>query len=176
MKGRRISDQSFMFGYPNELSENVVPKNIEIVNQWPARVSILEKSQDFFWNFTSRSQVILISLSLLDLDFQTFLFHFHFSKRVVGKQISPFFSRKISRFGGVFHSVPYTMGVWRDKNRCRRQSVKIMIKLISAIDAIPPLIDIYTRCDDDGQEDWLDLGILRTIWQCEGKPKVLKIN
>ena len=44
----------------------------------------------FFLNFT------FILLSLLDLDFQSFLFHFHFSKRVKGKQISPFFSRKKS--------------------------------------------------------------------------------
>ena len=31
------------------------------------------------------------------------------------------------------------------------------------------------RCSDDGDEDWLDLGILRTTWQCDGKPKVLGI-
>ena len=64
--------------------------------QCPARVSILENSRDFFWNFTSRSRsrVIFISLSLLDLDFQSFSFHFHFSKRVKGTKISPFFSRK----------------------------------------------------------------------------------
>ena len=30
-------------------------------------------------NFTSRSRVIFISLSLLDLNFPSFLFHFHFS-------------------------------------------------------------------------------------------------
>ena len=64
--------------------------------QCPARVSILENSREFFWNFTSRSRsrVIFISLSLLDLDFQSFSFHFHFSKRVKGTKISPFFSRK----------------------------------------------------------------------------------
>ena len=51
------------------------------LQQCPARVSILENSWEFFWNFTSRSRsrVIFISLSLLDLDFQSFLFHFHFS-------------------------------------------------------------------------------------------------
>jgi len=40
-------------------------------------------------------------------------------------------------YGGIYHSVPYTMGVWRDNN----------------------------RCNDEGEEDWLDLGILRTTWQ-----------
>ena len=28
------------------------------------------------------------------------------------------------------------------------------------------------RCNDEGEEDWLDLGILRTTWQCGGEPKV----
>ena len=28
------------------------------------------------------------------------------------------------------------------------------------------------RCNDAGEEDWLDLGILRTTWQCGGEPKV----
>ena len=69
-------------------------KKSRFSDQWPARVSILENSRDFFWNFTSRSRVIFISLSLLDLDFQSFSFHFHFSKRVKGTKISPFFSRK----------------------------------------------------------------------------------
>ena len=45
--------------------------------QWPARVSIPKNSRELFLNFTSRSQsrVIFISLSLLDLDFQSFPFH-----------------------------------------------------------------------------------------------------
>jgi len=50
-------------------------------------------------------------------------------------------------YGGIYHSVPYTMGVWRDNN----------------------------RCNDEGEEDWLDLGILRTTWQCGGEPKVVQI-
>merc|ERR1711990_1415379 len=50
-------------------------------------------------------------------------------------------------YGGIYHSVPYTMGVWRDNN----------------------------RCEDEGEENWLDLGILRTTWQCEGEPKVVQI-
>ena len=45
-----------------------------------------------FWNFTSRSQGIFISLFILDLN--VFSFHFSFSKRVKGKQNSLFISRK----------------------------------------------------------------------------------
>jgi len=51
-------------------------------------------------------------------------------------------------YGGIYHSVPYTMGVWRDNN----------------------------RCEDEGEENWLDFGILRTIWQCgDGQSKVVQI-
>jgi len=50
-------------------------------------------------------------------------------------------------YGGVYHSVPYTMGVWRENN----------------------------RCVEAGQDDWLALGVLRTTWQCDGKAKVVQI-
>ena len=46
--------------------------------------------------------------------------------------------------GGVFHSVPYTVGVWRENN----------------------------GCEGEGEEDWLGLGVLRTTWDCQGGPKV----
>ena len=44
----------------------------------------------------SRILKIFFEISLLDLDFQSFLFHFHSLKRVKGKNISPFFSGKKS--------------------------------------------------------------------------------
>ena len=52
--------------------------------QYPARVSFLENSREFFSNFTSRSRSrgIFISLFTLDLDFKAFSFHFSFSKWV----------------------------------------------------------------------------------------------
>ena len=47
-------------------------------SQYPARVSFLENSREFFSNFTSRSRGIFISLFTLDLDFKAFWFHFSF--------------------------------------------------------------------------------------------------
>ena len=58
----------------------------------------------FFWNFTSRSWVIFISLSLRDLDFQSFLFHFHFLKRAKRKKFHPFSQGKRVKFDTKFHN------------------------------------------------------------------------
>ena len=69
--------------------------------QWTTRVSILEI---FFFNFSSRSWVIFISLSLLDLDFQSFLFHFHFLKRAKRKKFHPFSQGKRVKFDTKFHN------------------------------------------------------------------------
>ena len=68
----------------------------QIVNHKPARVSFLENSRDFFWNFTSRSRSrgISISLSLLEKSETKNHFTFHFSKRVKGIFVSLFISRK----------------------------------------------------------------------------------
>ena len=64
--------------------------------QYPARVSFLENSREFFSNFTSRSRSrgIFISLFTLDLDFKAFSFHFSLSERVKAFQISLFFLEK----------------------------------------------------------------------------------
>ena len=66
--------------------------------QWPARVSILENSRDFFWKFTSRSRfwVIWFSLSLLEKSEGRKFFTFHFSKMVKSFHISLFLLRKMS--------------------------------------------------------------------------------
>ena len=64
--------------------------------QYPARVSFLENSREFFSNFTSRSRSrgIFISLFTLDLDFKAFSFHFSLSERVKAFLISLFFLEK----------------------------------------------------------------------------------
>ena len=66
------------------------------IGQYPARVSFLENSREFFSNFTSRSRSrgIFISLFTLDLDFKAFSFHFSLSERVKAFQISLFFLEK----------------------------------------------------------------------------------
>ena len=52
-----------------------------------------EFSRFFFWNFTSQSRSQVIFISLLNLDFQSFLFHFHFSKRMKEKKFTPFLEK-----------------------------------------------------------------------------------
>ena len=58
-----------------------------------------QRESQFFLKF----HFSIISISLLDLDFKSFLFHFHFSKRVKGEKISPFFSKKRVKFDTKFH-------------------------------------------------------------------------
>ena len=67
------------------------------------------------------SRVIFISLSLLDLNFQSSLFHFHFSKRVKGKTFSPFFLSKRVKFDTKFQKKLTIWGGFRTQNKVRQE-------------------------------------------------------
>ena len=70
----------------------------------------------FFWNFTSRSWIIFISLFFRDC--QSFLLHFHFLKRVMGK-FNPFSQEKREKFDTKFHKKKFTI---QGGCRCRTQN------------------------------------------------------
>ena len=50
-------------------------------------------------------------------------------------------------YGGLFHGVPYTVGSWRELN----------------------------NCEEEGVEDWLGTGVLRTVWKCEESTEVVQV-
>ena len=88
----------------NKIKINTIQeKNIWTVWESPDEKGESLDSRDFFWNFTSRSRsrVIFISHSLLDLDFLSFLFHFHFSKRVKGNYFQVWIFFRGEYFSGV---------------------------------------------------------------------------
>ena len=75
-------DQCFLYFLYSALQWFFFIKGTNTKSMWTYNTPKVLCSRDFFWNFTSQSRVIFISLSLLNLDFQSSLFHFHFSKRV----------------------------------------------------------------------------------------------
>ena len=49
--------------------------------------------------------------------------------------------------GGLYHSVPYTVGAWRGAN----------------------------MCGEEEEQEWLGLGVLRSTWQCQEATQVLGV-
>ena len=69
-------DQCFLYFLYSALQWFFFIKGTNTKSMWTYNTPKVLCSRDFFWNFTSQSRVIFISLSLLNLDFQSFLFHF----------------------------------------------------------------------------------------------------